>query len=75
LAYQPAYLYFLYSPDKGYSPVNLNRGSLLSKFDKSNQKLVKKLLRKNGIMLTDESGFVKAWNLISEQKVEVIFKN
>jgi hypothetical protein len=75
LAYQPAYLYYLYSAPNGYLPVNLTRGSLLSKFSKPNQKVVRKLLRKNGIMLTDESGFVKAWNLIEEKGIEVDFKN
>jgi hypothetical protein len=75
LAYQPAYLYFLFSAEKGYLPVNLTRGSLLSKFNKPNQKLVKKLLRKNGVMLNDETGFIKAWNLIMEKGVEIDFKN
>ncbi|MEI6276250.1 MAG: hypothetical protein WCP08_09680 [Prolixibacteraceae bacterium] len=69
LAYQPGYLYFLYSAEKGYSPVNLTRKSLLSKFNKPNQKLVKKLLRKNGVMLTDEPGFVKAWDLILDNGI------
>ncbi len=73
LAYEPAYSYFFYSPDKGYTPVNLNRNSLLSKFTKPNQKIVKKLLRKNGIVIADESGFVGAWNLIEESGMELIF--
>lgn len=75
LAYEPAYQYYLYSPQKGYLPVNITRGSLLSKFSKSNQKVVKKLLRKYGIMVADESGFVKALSLIAEKGVDVNFNN
>ncbi len=75
LAYQPAFIYYLYSKERGYSPVNMNRSSLLSKFDKPNQKLVKKLLRKNGIYISDEETLVNAWNLISEQGIEVNFGN
>ncbi|MCX6011813.1 MAG: hypothetical protein NTV30_00045 [Chloroflexi bacterium] len=74
-AYQPAYSYYLYAKEMGYSPVNLTRGSLLSKFDKPNQKLVKKLLRKNGIILTDEISFVSAWNLIFRFGIEINVKN
>lgn len=70
LAYEPAYSYFLYSTAKGYSPVNPTRNSLLSKFSKPNQKIVRKLLRKNGIVIADESGFVEAWNLIREKEIE-----
>jgi len=73
LAYEPAYSYFLYSPTKGYTPVNLNRNSLLSKFSKPNQKIVKKLLRKNGVVIADELDFVRAWNLIEENGIELAF--
>jgi len=70
LAYQPAYIYYLYSPEKGFSALNPNRNSLLSKFSKDNQKIVKKLLRKNGIFLTDEANLIKAWTLIAEKNIE-----
>ena len=73
MAYQPAYVYYLYSKEKGYSALNVSRNSLLSKFTKPNQKMIKKLLRKNGAIITDESSFIKAWNLIRECGVEIIF--
>jgi hypothetical protein len=71
LAYQPSYSYYIYAAGKGYSSLNLNRNSLLSKFDKPNQKLVKKVLRKNRVMITDESSFVLAWNLIKENRITI----
>jgi hypothetical protein len=73
LAYQPAYIYYLYSSEKGFSALNPSRNSLLSKFNKANQKLVKKLLRKNGVFITDESSFIKAWTLIAEKNIETNF--
>ncbi len=73
MAYEPAYSYFLYAQEKGYTPVNPTRNSLLSKFSKPNQKIVRKLLRKNGIVIADESGFVEAWNLIREKEIEPVF--
>ena len=69
LSYQSAFTYFLYSPDKGFSALNLNRGSFLSKFSKPNQKAVKKLLRKNGIFIADESSVVKALILIRQKNI------
>jgi len=73
LAYQPAYIYYFYSKDKGYTPVNLNRKSFLSEFNKSDQKPVRKLLRKNGVIIVDESGLVKAWNLVKENNFNIKF--
>ncbi len=73
LAYQPAFTYFLYSPDKGFSALNLNRSSFLSKFSKPNQKVVKKLLRKNGIFIADESSMVKALILTKQKGIDLVF--
>jgi hypothetical protein len=73
LAYEPAYSFFLYSPKQGYTPVNLNRNSLVSKFSKPNQKIIRKLLRKNGVVIEDEESFINAWNLIRERGIELIF--
>lgn len=75
MSYQNDYSYYLYSMDKGYEQVKMNRSSLLSKFDKLQQKAVKKLLRKNGVQITNESGFVLAWDLIKENGIKVTFKN
>lgn len=73
LAFQPSYHFYFYAADKGYSPINPNRNSLLSKFDKPNQKLVKKILRKNKIQILDEPGFVAAWNLVMENGIKINF--
>jgi hypothetical protein len=66
LAYQPSFAFYMYAQGKGYSPINLTRNSLLSKFDKPTQKLIRKLLRKNGIFIADEESFISAWNLVTE---------
>lgn len=73
LAFQPSFYYYIYSADKGYSPLKMNRSSLLSKFNKPNQKLVKKMLRKNKVLIADEHSFVAAWNLIKDKEIEIIF--
>ena len=73
LSYQPANIYYLYSQEKGFSALNPGRNSLLSKFSKANQKIVKKLLRKNGVFITDEPSFLKAWTLIAEKEIETNF--
>lgn len=71
MSYQNNYSYFLYAKDKGYIPVKINRSSLLSKFDKPTQKIVKKLLRKNGVQIIGEPGFIRAWNLIKENGIKI----
>ena len=71
LAYNPAYRYYFYSAEKGYSPIKITRNSLLSKFSKPDQKLVRKTLRKNDIQIIDEPSFIKAWNLIKESGIKI----
>jgi hypothetical protein len=66
MAYQPAYTYYLYSPEKGFTAINISKNSLLSLFSKTNQKLIRKTLRKNGVYISDEPGFIKAWELIRD---------
>ena len=73
LAYQPASYYYLYSIERGYSPIKTSRSSLLSKFNKPNQKLVKKLLRKNSVQIIDEQSFADAWGLIAKSGIAVNF--
>ena len=73
MSYQPSYSYYLYSPDKGYTPINLSKNSLLSKYSKTNQKLLRKTLRKNGVYISDEPSFVKAWNLTNEYGIHPEF--
>ena len=64
MSYQEAYNYYLYSCEKGYEPIRIGKNSLLSKFDMPAQKSIKKLLRKNKVVISNETGFVKAWNLL-----------
>ena len=73
LAFQPSFYYYIYSADKGYSPIKMNRSSLLSKFNKPNQKQVKKMLRKNKVLIEDEHSFIAAWNLIKDKQIEISF--
>ncbi len=73
MSYQQAYNYYLYNSIKGYELIRINKNSLLSKFDKPTQKSAKKLLRKNKVLVTDESSFVTAWNLLKENGIVVNF--
>jgi hypothetical protein len=70
-SYQEAYNYFLYNKEKGYKLIKITRNALLSLFDSSNQKLAKKILRKNNVSISDENSFVKAWNLLKENTILV----
>jgi hypothetical protein len=71
MEYEPAYNYYFYSREKGYDLIRINKNSLLSEFDKPTQKLVKKLLRKNGASFDTEADFVAAWNLIKENGIKI----
>ena len=73
MSYQEAFSYYFYQVKKGFELVRPEKKSLLSKFDASNQKWVKKLLQQNKISVNDETGFVKGWNLIKESGVTVNF--
>ncbi|MEI6138545.1 MAG: hypothetical protein WCP85_04750 [Mariniphaga sp.] len=64
MEYLPTYYYYMFSDKKGYVPLNITRNSLLSVFSPANQKLAKKLLRRNRVTVTDEVSFVLAWNLL-----------
>lgn len=73
MEYQKSYTYFLYNHKKGYEQIRISRNSLFSKFDKPNLKLVKKILRGNKVVIKDETGFLKAWNLIKKNGIKVNF--
>ena len=75
MSYQKDYSYFFYAPDKGYTFVRVNKSSLIAKFDKPDQILVKKILRKNRLTASDEPSFVKAWNLIKENGIKINLSN
>jgi len=73
LEYQKNFTYYLYNDKKGYEQIRIGKNSLYSKFDKPNLKLVKKLLRSNKIAISDETGFLKAWNLIQSNRIPINF--
>jgi len=73
MAYERHYQFYFYDPEKGYSLVRLNLTSLLSKFDKTLQKPIKKLLRKDKIKIRDEYSFVQAWKTIEKEGYKVVF--
>jgi len=73
MSYQNDYSFYFYSKEKGYTQVKMTRSSLLSKFDKITQQSVKKVLRKNGVQVTDENSFIHAWNLVKESGAKVNF--
>lgn len=73
LSYQEAYNYYLYNKEKGYQLIRISKGSLLSKCEPSQQKLVRKLLRKNKVNIRDEKNFVVAWNLMKGNGVNINF--
>ena len=70
--YQTDQSYFIYSADKGFHTIKISKSSLLSKFEESDQVLIKKLLRKNKVAISDEAGFVKAWILIKENGFKTV---
>lgn len=69
----PEYRYYLYSPEMGYTSVKLNQMGLISKFDKTVQKPIKKLLRKNRISIIDEASLLQAWKVIEKGGYKVVF--
>jgi hypothetical protein len=71
--YNADYQYYFYSPEKGYNSVRPNAVALLSKFDKTSQQAIKKLLRKNRIRIAGEENFVQAWKVIEKVGYKVIF--
>jgi hypothetical protein len=73
MIYDPHHQFYFYTPEKGYTSVRLNLASLLSKFDKTLQKRIKKLLRQNKIKIQDEYSFIQAWKTIEKEGYKVVF--
>lgn len=71
MEYSPEYVYYFYSPGKGFTSVRTNLASLLSKFEKTQQKPIKKMLRKKRIRVEGEVSFIQAWNAIKEQGYKI----
>ena len=73
MAYTPDYQFYFYSPEKGYTAVKPNRAGLIAKFAATEQRPVKKYLRKNKVRITDEEGFLLAWKIIEKGGFKVVF--
>jgi hypothetical protein len=73
MAYDLAYQFYFYSPEKGYTLVRISQSGLLAKFDKAMQKPIKKLLRKNRIKIDGESSFILAWKAVEKEGYKVVF--
>ena len=73
MAYDINYQFYFYSPEKGYTLVRISQSGLLSKFDKTSQKPIKKLLRKSRIKINGESSFILAWKAIEKEGYKVVF--
>ena len=73
MAYDHNYQFYFYAPEKGYTLVRMNLASLLSKFDKTQQTPIKKLLRKNKIRIQDQYSFIQAWKAIEKEGYKIIF--
>jgi len=73
MSYQDEFSYYFYSKEKGFELIRLNKNSFLSKFDKTVQKSIKKILRKNNVRINNEASFVQAWNLIKENGININF--
>jgi hypothetical protein len=73
MAYDPAYQFYFYSPEKGYTIVRISQSGLLAKFDKKLQRPIKKLLRKNRIKIDGESNFILAWKAVEKEGYKIIF--
>ena len=73
MIYETSYQFYFYSPEKGYSLVRLNRNAFLSKFNESDQKSIKKLLRKNKVQIINEQGLIRAWKIIERAGYRMTF--
>jgi len=73
MSYQEAFNYYLYNVKKGFELIKPAKNSLFSKLDPSDQLLLRKILRKNDLKITDEEHFVKAWNLVLSNKMAIHF--
>ncbi len=72
LEYANDFQFYFYSPEKGYTSVKPNWLSLMAKFNKTDQKPIKKLLRKSKIRISNEESFVRAWKVIEKEGFKII---
>lgn len=73
MIYDLNYQFYFYSQEKGYALVRISQSGLLAKFEKTQQRPIKKLLRKNRISIDGESSFILAWKVIEKEGYKVVF--
>lgn len=73
MIYTNEYQFYFYSPENGYTLVRLNNNALLSKFKESDQKPIKKILRKSKVRVTGEESLVLAWKIIEKEGFKINF--
>lgn len=73
MEYVPEHHLYFYSAGKGYTSVKTSRTSFLSKFEKSHQKPIKKILRKNRIKIENEDTLIQGWKVIEIEGYKVVF--
>ena len=73
LEYNESFYYYMYTPEKGFSQLNLNRNSLISRLSQNDQRLAKKLFRRNRVYFDDEASFIKGWNLLKDNGIALGF--
>ena len=73
MAYETSYQFYFYSPEKVYSAVRLNRNAFLAEFNESDQKSIKKLLRKNKVQIINEQSLIQAWKIIERAGYRITF--
>lgn len=73
MEYVPDHQLYFYSKEMGYTNVKPSTAGFISKFDKQNQKTIKKLLRKNRIKINTEDELIQAWELITKEGYNPVF--
>ena len=71
--YVPGKRYFLYTPRSGYSPGNLKRNSFLRFISKTDRKVVRSLLRQHHLVLGSEAEFIRALDILQQNKIKLHF--
>jgi len=71
--YVPAYQYYFYTPEKGFTYIRINTNAFLEKFAEKDQKAIKKLIRKNRIRITEEESLILAWKIAEKEGFKIIF--
>ena len=73
--YTPTYIYYFYNPQKGFCTVRPKRASLFAQFGKEEKKQVRKHLRKEHIVIIDETSFSYAWASLDKAGFVPLFRS